>query len=243
MQIFLGESDAFLHSDGRAHMIIVHVTLESGKKVQFPYPAENPISELYESVKNIADEKVIVPSTNTIVAQASVVHVKSPAGEVVPVIVSSPIISDNEIHRECLVRCVKVNDRGKGATVDLEVGKIYRVLTINGPTSPEGKKFAMSYDLVDDAAGNTLRIFALPDEVIFYQKRKPPIPKILKKGKSDKCGLCAAEMIFYKDSDGRFMGDCPVCHNRTESVDGKPKSETSAVDVTSGDGASVPASV
>ena len=46
MKISIGESDAFLHRDGRAHMIIIHVTLDSGKKVQFPYEANKDFRPL-----------------------------------------------------------------------------------------------------------------------------------------------------------------------------------------------------
>ena len=42
MKIFLGESDGFLHG-GEAEMVIIHVELDSGKKVQFPFVAKQPI--------------------------------------------------------------------------------------------------------------------------------------------------------------------------------------------------------
>ena len=79
MQILLGESDSFLH-DGTAKIVIVHVTLDSGKKVQFPYPANKPIWKIYEAVSNISDENIVAPAVShaaEVVAPVAVVPLVS----------------------------------------------------------------------------------------------------------------------------------------------------------------------
>ena len=157
MEIRLGESDAFLRSDGRAHMIIIHVTLDSGKQVQFPYEADKPISELYESVKNITDEKIVVP-----LATVPLVSVATPAAEVsLSSSVAVPPVEDNQISREDLVRCIKVEPRAKDAPVDIEVGHIYRVLKVHGPIltiNGKPKKIIDGFDIIDDSSDTPRRI-------------------------------------------------------------------------------------
>jgi hypothetical protein len=212
MEIRLGESDAFLH-EGVATMLVVHVTLDSGKKIQFPFKADLPIFEIYKAVEKISEEKIKSPAVVTEALCTSV------APKQTPLAVESQVLSTaSSIGREDLVKCVKLYPRGEGATVDLKVGDIYRVLKIvkNG------------YDVIDDKAATPMRLFVFTDEVEFYQKRKPPVPKVLgKPGKSALCPVCNADMIYYKEEDGRFMGECMVCTNRTELIDGKGASSNS----------------
>ena len=182
MKILLGESDAFLHSDGRAHMIIIHVTLDSGKQVQFPYEADKPISELYESVKNIADEKIVVPSLSN--ASTEVRTGLSTAVEVPLASAAVPSTNDGQIGREDLVRCIKVEPRAKDSPIDIVVGNIYRVLKVHGPIltiDGKPKKIIDGFDVIDDSSDTPRRIFAAPSEMEFYQKRKPAPPKVIGK--------------------------------------------------------------
>ena len=214
MEIRLGENDSCFNG-GKAKMIIIQITMNNGKKNQFPYDASKTLSELCSDIQKFSDEEIVVPST--------VSHAVAPAEVVAPLVSTASASSDGEIHKECLVKCIKVEPRGDGATIDLEVGKVYRVLTINGPTSPQGKKHAMSYELVDDNAPSPMRIFALPHEVIFYQNRKPPIPKVVGKlNKAGDCPVCSVSMVFYKEPDGRFIGECLSCHNISELKDVQP---------------------
>ena len=248
MKISLGESDAFLHSDGRAHMIIIHVTLDSGKQVQFPYEADKPISELYESVKNITDEKIVVP-----LATVPLVSVATPAAEVsLSSSVAVPSVEDNQIGREDLVRCIKVEPRAKDAPVDIVVGNIYRVLKVHGPRltiDGKVKQIIDGFDVIDDKSETPRRIFAAPSEMEFYQKRKPAPPKVIGKFESTfLCPHCLILMVATKEDDGKYHGKCMSClkestHELKAKEDAKPTVGASASDESVGVRTPVPASV
>lgn len=213
MIITLGEGDSFLHN-GETKNIIIHVTFENGKKIQFPYVASKTLSELYSDVENFSDEKIVaspITPIPVIVSQAATV----------PLAVAAPPITGNEeIGREDLVKCVKVEDRGRGATVDISVGGIYRVLQVKGTTIPiDGKmtRIVDGYDVIDDKAPIQRRIAVLAHEVVFYQKRKQPIPKIAGKIEHrSPCPTCRADMILYKEDTGIFKGTCQLCGTETE---------------------------
>lgn len=201
MIITLGESDSFLHG-GKAEIIVIQVTLNSGKKMQFPFPAKYPIWKIYDAVSKISEENIVVPST-----EKAISHVAEKVGEVVPLVYSS---STSSIGKEDLVRCTNLYPRGEGATVDLKVGDIYRVI----------KTVKNGFEVIDDKADTPRRLFVFNDEVIFHQKRKPPVPKTEgKKGKSGICPFCIVEMIYYKEDDGRFVGPCLVCNKESELID------------------------
>ena len=251
MKIFLGESDAFLHSDGRAHMIIIHVTLDSGKQVQFPYEADKPISELYESVKNITDEKIVVPSPSN--ASTEVRSGLSAAAEVsLSSSVAVPPVEDNQISREDLVRCIKVEPRAKDAPIDIVVGNIYRVLKVHGPRltiDGKVKQIIDGFDVIDDKSDTPRRIFAAPSEMEFYQKRKPAPAKVIGKFESTfLCPHCFILMVAVKEEDGKYHGKCMSClkestHELKAKEDAKPTVGASASDESVGVRTPVPASV
>ena len=251
MKIFLGESDAFLHSDGRAHMIIIHVTLDSGKQVQFPYEADKPISELYESVKNITDEKIVVPSPSN--ASTEVRSGLSAAAEVsLSSSVAVPPVEDNQISREDLVRCIKVEPRAKDAPIDIVVGNIYRVLKVHGPRltiDGKVKQIIDGFDVIDDKSDTPRRIFAAPSEMEFYQKRKPAPAKVIGKFESTfLCPHCFILMVAVKEDDGKYHGKCMSClkestHELKAKEDAKPTVGASASDESVGVRTPVPASV
>ena len=248
MKISLGESDAFLHSDGRAHMIIIHVTLDSGKQVQFPYEADKPISELYESVKNITDEKIVVP-----LATVPLVSVATPAAEVsLSSSVAVPPIEDNQISREDLVRCIKVEPRAKDAPIDIVVGNIYRVLKVHGPRltiDGKVKQIIDGFDVIDDKSDTPRRIFAAPSEMEFYQKRKPAPAKVIGKFESTfLCPHCFILMVAVKEDDGKYHGKCMSClkestHELKAKEDAKPTVGNSPENEQARTGTAVPASV
>ena len=214
MTITLGESDSFLHG-GKAEIIIVNVKLDNGKTVTFPFPAKNPIWKVYEAVSKISEEKIITPIA---VREEVISRPES-------VVLGST--DSSSIGREDLVKCVKLYPRGEGATVDLKVGDIYRVLKI----------VKSGYEVIDDKAATPMRLFVFSDEVVFHQKRKPPLPKVEgKKGKSSNCPICQSEMIHYKEPDGKFIGTCLSCNNTTELIDATPGNrnigETSTIGTT-----------
>ena len=251
MQISLGESDAFLHSDGRAHMIIIHVTLDSGKKVQFPYEANKAISEIYESVKNITDEKIVVPSPSN--ASQEVRTGLSPAAEVsLSSSVAVPPVEDNQIGREDLVRCIKVEPRAKDAPIDIVVGNIYRVLKVHGPRltiDGKVKQIIDGFDVIDDKSDTPRRIFAAPSEMEFYQKRKPAPAKVIGKFESTfLCPHCFILMVAVKEDDGKYHGKCMSClkestHELKAKEDAKPTVGNSPENEQARTGTAVPASV
>jgi len=251
LKIFLGESDAFLHSDGRAHMIIIHVTLDSGKQVQFPYEADKPISKLYESVKNITDEKIVVPSPSN--ASTEVRSGLSAAAEVsLSSSVAVPSVEDNQIGREDLVRCIKVEPRAKDAPIDIVVGNIYRVLKVHGPRltiDGKVKQIIDGFDVIDDKSETPRRIFAAPSEMEFYQKRKPAPVKVIGKFESTfLCPYCFILMVAAKEEDGKYHGKCMSCleestHELKAKEDAKPTVGASASDESVGVRTPVPASV
>jgi len=248
MVILLGESDAFLRSDGRAHMIIIHVTLDSGKQVQFPYEADKPISELYESVKNITDEKIVVP-----LATVPLVSVATPAAEVsLSSSVAVPSVEDNQINREDLVRCIKVEPRAKDAPIDIVVGNIYRVLKVHGPRltiDGKVKQIIDGFDIIDDKSETPRRIFAAPSEMEFYQKRKPAPAKVIGKFESTfLCPHCFILMVAVKEDDGKYHGKCMSClkestHELKAKEDAKPTVGNSPENEQARTGTAVPASV
>jgi len=249
MEIRLGESDAFLHSDGQAHMIIVHVTMDSGKKVQFPYEADKPISELYKSVLNISDEKIVVP-----LATVPLVSVATPAAEVsLSSSVAVPPVEDNQIRKEDLVRCIKVEPRAKDAPIDIAVGNIYRVLKVHGPVlTIDGKlkKIIDGFDIIDDKSETPRRIFAAPSEMEFYQKRKPAPVKVIGKFESIfLCPYCFIMMVATKEDDGKYHGKCMSClkestHELKPKVkDEQPTVGTGSQNDSTGAGVVIPASV
>ena len=252
MEIRLGESDAFLHTDGQAHMIIIHVTHDGGKKVQFPYEANRKISDLYDSVKNITDEKIVVPSPSN--ASPEVRTGLSPAAVIPPVsTVAVPSNDDGQIGREDLVRCIKVEPRAKDAPIDIVVGNIYRVLKVHGPRltiDGKVKQIIDGFDIIDDKSETPRRIFAAPSEMEFYQKRKPAPAKVIGKFESTfLCPYCFIMMVATKEDDGKYHGKCMSClkestHELKPKVkDEQPTVGTGSQNDSTGAGVVIPASV
>jgi hypothetical protein len=227
------------------------VTLDGGKKVQFPYEANRKISDLYDSVKNITDEKIVVPSPSN--ASPEVRTGLSPAAVIPPVsTVAVPSNDDGQIGREDLVRCIKVEPRAKDAPIDIVVGNIYRVLKVHGPRltiDGKVKQIIDGFDIIDDKSETPRRIFAAPSEMEFYQKRKPAPAKVIGKFESTfLCPHCFIMMVATKEDDGKYHGKCMSClkestHELKAKEDAKPTVGTSPKDESGRTGTAVPASV
>ena len=167
MKIYLGESDSFLH-DGEAEMVIIHVELDSGKKVQFPFVDKKPISEIYKAVAKITDEKIVVPSPSN--ASPEVRTGLSPAAVVPLASAAVPSADNGQIGREDLVRCIKVEPRAKDSPIDIVVGNIYRVLKVHGPIltiDGKPKKIIDGFDVIDDSSDTGLRHNNLYPHVLY----------------------------------------------------------------------------
>jgi hypothetical protein len=251
MKILLGESDSMFHTDGRAHLIIIHVTLDSGKQIQFPCEASKPVSEIYELVKNISDEKIVVPLVQ---ATVPLVSVATPAAVVplVSTVVASSTDTDNQIGKEDLVRCIKVEPRAKDSPIDIKVGEIYRVLKVHGPRlTIDGKikQIIDGFDVIDDKSDTPRRIFAAPSEMEFYQKRKPAPVKVIGKFESTfLCPYCFILMVAVKEDDGKYHGKCMSClkestHELKAKEDAKPTVGNGSENEQARTGTPVPASV
>lgn len=220
MEIRLGESDSFLNS-GEAKIVIIHVTCNDGKKVQFPYPADKPISEIYKAVERISTEAIAVPSAVS-VSQAEHSPKIAAAGDAAAALAVVHQSTEGEIEREDIVKCIKVNDRGKGATVDLFVGREYRVIKVKkfgGAIDGKMVNIVDYYEVIDDNLDppNPRRIFTFPDEVVLLRKRVKPVPKVLHKVEETfPCELCHVPVFGVTNSEGKCLGFCSDCNHNTE---------------------------
>ena len=245
MKIFLGESDSFLH-DGKAEIIIIHVEMDNGFKMQFPYPADKPIWQIYEAVSHLHEkERIVVPLVG--------LSIPTTPTAVVPLATVVVPSSDNgQIGREDLVRCIKVEPRAKDAPIDIVVGNIYRVLKVHGPRltiDGKVKQIIDGFDIIDDKSETPRRIFAAPSEMEFYQKRKPAPIKVIGKFESTfLCPHCFILMVAVKEDDGKYHGKCMSClkestHELKAKEDAKPTVGNSPENEQARTGTAVPASV
>jgi hypothetical protein len=208
MSICIEEDDSFIQKDGKSKMIIVAVKKSDGKVVRFPYSAKLSLSSLIKEV----NEKIGVASVSTerfvplpdIEVKASMFDIKNIIGE-----------SEGQIKKECLVKCVKLLPRDKDAPIDMEVGQNYRVLAI-----PTGK--VPYYEIIDDTdyhkADIPRRVAAYPEEIVFFQKRKPPIEKTVGRFEDIfNCELCKKSIVGYRMDDNKYHAMCNECNHETIS--------------------------
>ena len=203
MEIKLSEDNGFLFG-GVPTLVVVTVTFDNGKVVRFPYQAEKAISALYEDLSRVNVEEV---------AKSFVLEVARPK-EVklsVPRETVETVTNQNEIEREDIVTCIKVEDRGQGATVDLHVGGEYRVLKVHAQsvTLADGltKRVVNGYDIVDDTAPVQFRTFVAAHEVALARKHGPKPKKFLTKEVDLKCPGCG-EVVYCGLQDGFYSGEC-----------------------------------
>jgi hypothetical protein len=263
MKIILEENDSFIQQDKHAKMIIVAVTMDDGKFIRFPYSAERTFSDLIFDIDakitcagfgvrpNLRYENVVPSPSN---ASTEVRSGLSAAAEVsLSSSVAVPPVEDNQIRKEDLVRCIKVEPRAKDAPIDIAVGNIYRVLKVHGPVlTIDGKlkKIIDGFDIIDDKSETPRRIFAAPSEMEFYQKRKPAPVKVIGKFESIfLCPYCFIMMVATKEDDGKYHGKCMSClkestHELKPKVkDEQPTVGTGSQNDSTGAGVVIPASV
>jgi hypothetical protein len=210
MKIVLEENDSFIQPDNIATMIVVAVTKDDGKVVRFPYAAEKSMSALIQDINaKIGNATASLPR---VVEVSGSLETASPVSKI-PDAIRQLAGTEGKIQREDLVKCIMVdpsrtNMKGQAPTIDIEVGAIYRVLKVimNGPN-------VASYEVVDDTdyhkAEIPRRIVALPNEVEFFEKRKPPMKKDL--GRFEEifpCPNCSKNVVCYKMDDDKYHGSC-----------------------------------
>ena len=191
MDIKISEDNGFLFG-GVPTLVVVTVTFDNGKVVRFPYTAEKAISALYEDLSRVNQDEV---KTTPVIIHPSPVNIH-PGADVIektfPPIVDTS--RTNEIEREDIVTCVKVEDRGQGASVDIHVGGQYRVLKVHGKSLSMGdgqtRQMIDGYDVIDDQAPVPFRVYVFAHEVSLLRKHGVKAKKFLTKEVDLKCPKC-----------------------------------------------------
>ena len=216
MKIIIEENDSFIN-DGEATMIVVAVTKDDGKSVRFPYSASKTFSDL------ISDVNAKIGSAPVAERPVSEGLKKMGEGYVngLRTLIDNDVIkalageSDGKIKKEDLVKCVKLLPRDKDAPIDMAVGGIYRVLAL--PTNK-----VPYFEIIDDTdfhkAEIPRRVPAFPEEIEFFQKRKPPTPKEI--GKFEEifpCPICHVKIVCNRMDDNKYHGKCGECNHEIVS--------------------------
>lgn len=208
MQITLCEDDSFLHG-GVPKNIVVMVTLDDGKKIRFPYAADKSMSSLYSDInENISKIKTVV------CLPQSPVEVPPSVVAIPPKALSPSSTGDiSKIEREDLVRCVRLEPRGEGATVDIAMGDVVRVLKVlkNVLGGPDGKlrDIINGYEVVNDSHPVKRRIFVFPHEVELVSKRKlQGIEAVKEIEEILDCPVCRDERVSCVLQGSDFHGSC-----------------------------------
>lgn len=213
--ITIEEDDSFIQKDGKAKMIIVAVKRNDGKIIRFPYSAKLSLSSLIKEVNDkvgnapIISERIIEEIQSPLMkdkVKSLTDNISEIAGE-----------TFGKIKKEDLVKCVRLLPRiDKYAPIDMVVfngdpsrGGIYRVLSL--PTNK-----VPYYEVIDDTdyhRGETpRRTPAFPEEIEFFQKRKPPMT--FEKGKFEElfsCPICQKKIVCHKMDDEKYHGMCQDC--------------------------------
>ena len=211
MEIRISEDNGFLFG-GVPTLVVVSVCFDNGKQVRFPYQAEKAISALYKDLARVNVDEVKASPAELVMRpelQSPMKMVFSPKMDL-----ADPVLPDvgkpNEIEREDIVTCVKVEDRGQGATVDLHVGGIYRVIKVHAKDLSMGegiRHIIDGYDVVDDNAPTQFRTYVYAHEVALHQKHKARPKKFLTKEVDLKCSKCG-EVIYCGLKDGIYGALC-----------------------------------
>lgn len=220
MQITLMEDDGIFF-EGVPRNVILLVKFNDGRSIRIPYPADKPISALYQDLNSISDK--LPQDMPVAVIEEDTSFLKSKLSVVAPLVVkemATEILKEdrsNIIENEDIVTVVKLEDR-EGATMELQVGQECRVLKVisTGVTLPGNDfitKIPQGYDVINDQAGRPERIRLFPHEVQLKRKRVPPPPM----GKKEieeilHCPFCdAPNALILKGSS--FEGICAGCQN------------------------------
>ena len=204
MNITLGEDDALLFG-GVPRTVVVTVSLDDGDKLRFPYSANKSINSLYKAINNV------LPTGKHISVVVPVSHELEPT----PTEQIIPEKKSNSIEREDIVTCVKLEDRGEGASVDFHVGGEYRVLSVHAKTLSlgNGKKQHIidGYDIIDDNAPVPMRFFVMAHEVVLARKGNVVRHKSKKEFEEIlKCPKCE-EQVSCVLRENKFCGHCDKC--------------------------------
>lgn len=219
MKIEIGEDNGFLFG-GVPSLVVVSVLFDDGRCVRFPYPADKPINALYDDLKKVTPKDIPALPIDKIVATARFIEA---AKNLMPDVVHETSKS-NGIETGDFVSCVKVEDRGQGATVDLHIGGEYRVLKVNAKDVDTGDQvhhIVDGYDVIDDKAPVPVRMFVFAHEVVFVRKGNPKTKKgpMLFEEITDcpSCGDKVAAVVI----DGELRGKCDKCGEFTKKKEAK----------------------
>jgi hypothetical protein len=182
---FIGSDEALF--DGVPKNVIVQVTF-GNEKLTFPYSAKKTIAALFEAVNKIEGKPI-----------------KFDASIISAVVKTAQPINSNEIEREDIVRCVKVNERDVGIDVDKipVIGKEYRILKIHRKNGA-----AHYYEVLDDKSETPILVPMFPDEVELLRKHTPQEKKsVLSQIVKCTCG----EDVAIELNGEVYMGICTKC--------------------------------
>jgi hypothetical protein len=211
--IVIEEDDSFIQKDGKAKMIIVAVKKADGKTVRFPYSAKLSLASLIKEVnEKVGSAPVSLERKDSLFVADTPFNL--PINKELAKIAG---MMEGKIQKEDLVKCVKLLPRiDKYAPIDMVVfngdpskGGIYRVLAL-----PTGK--VPYYEVIDDTDYHKgeipRRVPAFPEEIEFFEKRKPPIPKEI--GSFEEifpCPVCQKKIACIKRDDEKYHGRCDDC--------------------------------
>lgn len=227
MQIQLCEDDGLFHEGGVPTMVIIMVKFDDGKTKRFPYPADKPISALYQDLNHIAPIvsqsplELIIADFKDEREQAlkeALPFIKAKAEATVAKIKEN-IDRSNIIEKEDIITLVKLNPRDtvfSGTISPLIIGMDYRVIAVLGPKipTPDGKgirQVIQGFEIIDDHAATPERMIVTPDEVQLKNKR---LSKIIEKVSTVEeiiaCPDCQVKnSLTLKGTD--FVGVCEAC--------------------------------
>jgi hypothetical protein len=183
---FVGDDSIMF--DGVPKNVIVQVTF-GNEKTTFPYPAKKTIAALFADVNKI-DGKPIKFDTG-------IPAIKRETTKFIP--------NANEICREDVVRCVKVNERDVGIDADKipVVGNEYRIIQIHRKNG-----VAHYYEVINDKSELPIRMAMFTDEIELLRKHIPQEKKTVL-SEIVKCP-CGEEVAIDLIGD-TYSGACPNC--------------------------------
>ena len=213
-KIEISEDNGFMY-DGVPTLVVVSVYFDDGKYVRFPHLASSTISELYSDLNKIPADKVKeVPYSIKPIPQVDI-----PCAEI-PVPQLARVDKTNEIEKGDTVRCVKLGDRGEGATVDLHTGGMYRVLAVHKKSIPTPSGEMMNiidgYDVIDDKAATPIRAFVFNGEIELVSKHAPFKRPVLSKEVDLSCPQCS-QKVYCGLTNGFYSGVCDCGQSVTQS--------------------------
>lgn len=237
MQIQLCEDDGLFHEGGIPTMVIILVKFDDGKTKRIPYPADKPISALYQDlraiepqIKESSELKAIkslesfIPIEEQMSTDRPGIH-QEDASNATPSVIKQPSTAVKQdrshvIEKEDIITLIKLNPRDTvyhGTLSPLIIGMDYRVIAVLGPKipTPDGKgirQVIQGFEVLDDHAATPERMIVTPDEVQLKSKR---LSKIIEKTTAVEeilpCPNCQVHnSLILKGTD--FVGTCQACN-------------------------------